>query len=252
MFEILGDIHGSDVRTGKVIEVQDASLSKLTDALAVQMAANLPVIIRNGISSLDGLNEGQRRAARKDNKRAHHRRVVALTNALWQLHPEKNWKHVLENGDIIFGYHSAEHVDGLNKEYTQAHTTKETKYTQATSRAVFRAYPANTGRHEELIHIRQAVMEARVMPNSEAVISVMPDFDMPERFLLPALDTDFGDPEVYEVFAGAYDTLVFPNGYNATEFAEPTILWTHEFSSVLPPGCTNGRREIAISRVESL
>lgn len=233
-------------------EVQDQPVDELVDALAEAMVGTLPVVIRNGIASLDGLSRREKHHATKTNKKAHNKRAVAVARALNQMHPEQKWVHVSENDSRSFSAHSPEHTDGLNCAYTQVHTTKETNFTQATSHALLRAYPADIERHIELARIRQAILDTRVDPNSDATVSVVPDSDMPERFLMPALDLSFGSPVVYEAFAGAYDTLVFPNGYNAGEKSEPTVFWTHEFESVVPPGCTSSWRNIAISRIESV
>lgn len=253
MFEVFGlTSHAPDSGTTPFLEVQDKPADELVDVLAKVMVGNLPIVIRNGMSSLDGLSKNDRRHTIKANKKAHNKRVVAVVTALRQTMPERRWIHELENDSRSFGAHSPEHTDGLKGQYIQVHTTKETNYVRATSHVLLRAYPADIERHLELVRIRQAIMDTGIVPNSDATVSVAPRSDMPERFLMPALDSSFGNPVVYEAYAGAYDTLVFPNGYDAGDKSEPAVLWTHEFESVTQPGCANDWREVAISRIEAV
>lgn len=142
---------------------------------------------------------------------------------------------------------SGEHLDGLVGTFFQTHTTLPEDAELVSSLQVFR-YVMDEEQHEQIM----ALLADGAGWSAEMSVHVYPrNFDLASS-LQVALDG--ARPEVVWGHSAGYgDTLVFPNGYDATSCSVPAELTTHSFQTMkksgeVPEG--NPLRRTFISRVQ--
>lgn len=155
----------------------------------------------------------------------------------------QQWRFVHEL-KTVYSY-SPRHVDGLDAQYYQVNTLHERN---DGGRASFTLEAYDLGRHE---HRLLQAKHAQGLGYSS--FNIVPSKYIDELYLcVPSIwrkDTPRPPDAVVHVEVSPGQTLVFPNGYNATVTGEPGRLWFHTVHTVSDADEAE-ERDVSLGRLE--